>query len=51
MTDASLFSLVLTLRPLRALADVPHLGRAAHAVLLDAIHWFDPALADEEQRG
>ncbi len=50
-SEISLLSLVLTLRPVRPLADVPHMGRAAHALLLDAIHWFDPALADELHAG
>lgn len=51
MTDISLLSAVLTLRPLAALADVPPLGRAAHALLLNAVHWADAALADEIHTG
>jgi CRISPR-associated endoribonuclease Cas6 len=51
MTDPSLLSLVLTLRPLRPLTEVPHMGRAAHALLLNAMDWFDPALADELHSG
>ena len=51
MNDIALLSLVLTLRPLRPLADVTHMGRAAHALLLNALHWFDPALADTLHAG
>jgi CRISPR-associated endoribonuclease Cas6 len=51
MTEISLLSLVLTLRPLHALAEVPSLGRAAHAVLLSAVHWADPALAEQVHNG
>jgi CRISPR-associated endoribonuclease Cas6 len=51
MTDTSLLSAVLTLRPLAALTDVPPLGRAAHALLLNAVHWADAALADEIHAG
>ena len=46
-----LLSLVLTLRPLEALTDVPPLGRAAHALLLDAVRWSDPALAEQIHAG
>jgi len=51
MTDVSLLSAVLTLRPRQTLAVVPHLGRAAHALLLDAVHRFDPALAETLHSG
>lgn len=51
MTDISLLSAVLTLRPLSALVDVPQLGRAAHALLLNAVHWADAALADQIHAG
>ncbi len=45
MDEISLLSVVLTLRPLAAVATSAHLGRAAHAVLLKAIAQHDPALA------
>ncbi len=51
MPDISLLSLVLTLRPLHTLAEVPPLGRAAHALLLKAVHWADPALAEQLHSG
>jgi CRISPR-associated endoribonuclease Cas6 len=49
--EFALSSVVLTLRPLHAAAAVPHLGRAAHALLLDAVHRFDPALAETIHSG
>jgi CRISPR-associated endoribonuclease Cas6 len=49
--EYTLASVVLTLRPLQTLAVVPHLGRAAHALLLDAVHRFDPALAETLHSG
>jgi CRISPR-associated endoribonuclease Cas6 len=51
MPDISLLSLVLTLRPLHPLAEVPHLGRAAHALLLDAVRWADVELAERLHAG
>ena len=59
MTDESLslLSLVLTLRPVQPaegatpLAAPSSLGRAAHAVLLDAVHAVDPALAESIHAG
>jgi len=45
-TDCDLLSLVLTLRPLEAAEAPPFLGRAAHAILLDAVRQCDPALAE-----
>ena len=51
MPNISLLSLVLTLRPLHPLTDVPHLGRAAHALLLDAVRWTNPALAEQLHTG
>jgi len=52
MSDTlSLLSLVLTLRPLQPAADLPHLGRAAHALLLDAVRRSDPALAESIHAG
>ena len=47
----SLLSLVLTLRPLAPAADVNALGRASHAVLLDAVRWSDQALAESLHAG
>ena len=52
MSDTlSLLSLALTLRPVEAVAAgtgrVPHVGRAAHALALDAIRQTDPALVVE----
>lgn len=46
-----LLSLVLTLRPLQADREPPPLGRAAHAWLLDAVRWSDPALAEQIHAG
>jgi len=51
MTQVDLLSLMLTLRPLQAAAEVPPLGRAAHALLLDAVRWADPALAEQLHAG
>jgi len=51
MTEISLLSAVLTLRPAQAVADVPPLGRAAHALLLNAVHWADAALAERLHSG
>ncbi|CAG1009934.1 CRISPR-associated endoribonuclease Cas6 [Anaerolineae bacterium] len=51
MPETSLLSLVLTLRPLHPLADVPSLGRASHALLLNAVRWADPALAEQLHAG
>jgi CRISPR-associated endoribonuclease Cas6 len=51
MLDISLLSLVLTLRPLHSMPEVPPLGRAAHAVLLNAVRWIDPALAEQLHSG
>lgn len=45
MAAPDLLSLVLTLRPLQALATPPSLGRAAHAILLDAVRRSDAELA------
>ncbi|MGH2522322.1 MAG: CRISPR system precrRNA processing endoribonuclease RAMP protein Cas6 [Anaerolineales bacterium] len=47
----SLLSLVLTLRPLQPAAGAPHLGRAAQAVLLDAVRQSEPGLAEEIHAG
>jgi CRISPR-associated endoribonuclease Cas6 len=47
----SLLSLVLSLRPLAAVADLPHVGRAAHALLLDVVRQADPALAQSIHDG
>lgn len=49
--ETSLLSMTLTLRPLQVVSDVPHLGRAAHALLLDAVRGVDAALADELHAG
>jgi CRISPR-associated endoribonuclease Cas6 len=46
-----LLSLILTLRPARPVAEVPFLGRAAHALLLDAIRWADADLAEQLHAG
>lgn len=51
MKGPDLLALVLTLRPVRPGAPPPNLGRAAHAVLLDAIRQFDPALSDDLHHG
>ena len=52
MTESvELLSLVLTVRPVAAGAVQASLGRAAHAVLLDAIRAADPALAEELHAG
>ena len=51
MPDTSLLSLILTLRPLAAAKDLNALGRASHALLLDAVRWSDPALAEELHAG
>ena len=52
MTDkVDLLSLALTLRPLTAGAGPPNFGRAAHAVLLDAVRGADPALAETLHAG
>src|SRR3972149_5954360 len=52
MSDTlSLLSLVLTLRPLQPAADLPHLGRAAHALLLGAVRRSEPALAERIHAG
>ena len=51
MNPPDLSSLVFALRPLQSATDVPHLGRAAHAVLLDAVRWADPALAEAIHAG
>jgi len=53
MTDASvdLLSLVLTLRPLADASGSNGMGRAAHALLLDAVHRSDAALAEELHTG
>jgi len=51
MPDTSLLSLILTLRPLAAAKDLNALGRASHALLLDAVRWSDPALAEELHTG
>ena len=50
-SEVELLSLVLTLRPLAAGAGQASLGRAAHAVLLDAIRAADPALAEQLHAG
>jgi CRISPR-associated endoribonuclease Cas6 len=49
MTD--LLSLVLTLRPLEAASELPHVGRAAHAILLEAIRQADAPLANALHNG
>ncbi len=51
MPDLSLLSLVLTLRPLHPVVDPPPLGRAAHALLLNAVRCADPALAEQLHAG
>jgi CRISPR-associated endoribonuclease Cas6 len=51
MPDISLLSLVLTLRPVHPLADPPFMGRASHALLLNAVQWADPALAEQIHAG
>ncbi len=52
MTDtASLLSIVPTLRPLAAAGELNPLGRASHALLLDAVRWADPPLAEELHAG
>lgn len=44
--DTSLLSVALTLRPLKEMRRPRPLGRAAHALLLRAISWSSPALAE-----
>ncbi len=51
MPDTSLLSLVLTLRPLTQANAVNAFGRASHALLLDAVRWADPALAEHLHAG
>lgn len=51
MTAPDLLSLVLTLRPLQEVATPPSLGRAAHAILLDAVRRADPPLAAQLHDG
>jgi len=46
-----LLSVVLTLRPLQAQMAVPPLGRASHALLLNAVQWADAALAQQVHAG
>ena len=47
-----LLSLSLTLRPVAAENErLPHLGKAAHAVLLDAVRQLDPQLSAEIHAG
>ncbi len=50
-SEISLLSLVLTLRPLHIMSDPPPMGRAAHALLLNAIRYSDPALAEQLHSG
>ncbi len=47
MTSPQLTSLVLELRPQRAYQQIEHVGRAVHALALDAIKAADPALATD----
>ncbi len=47
----SLLSLVLSLRPLNPVATPNAMGRAAHALLLDAVRRSDPALAESLHAG
>jgi len=52
MTDtAELLSVVLTLRPLEAAPELPPVGRAAHALALEALRQFDAALAEQIHAG
>lgn len=46
-----LLSLVLTVRPTQRLADLPPIGRAAHALLLAAVGESDSALAEQLHAG
>ena len=49
--ELSLLSLILTLRPTQAWPTPSHVGRAAHALLFDAVRQVDAALADELHAG
>ena len=49
--NVDLLSVALTLRPLQAQNEVPPLGRASHALLLDAVQWADAALAEQIHAG
>lgn len=55
MTKVDLLSLVLTLRPMPAPEsggdEVKWLGRASHALLLDAVRWSNPTLAERLHSG
>jgi len=46
-----LLSLVLTVRPLQRLTNLPSVGRATHALLLAAIQQINPALAEQAHAG